>query len=76
MVGTMVNFIHTFKRNPHIFHFIGHGINDAGNHSIILEQTDGLGLELDTKNLKNLLSVCGASLKIVFLSACHSEGLS
>ena len=28
MVGTILNFMHTFYRNPHILHFIGHGIND------------------------------------------------
>ena len=60
--------------DPHILHFVGHGVYDPlKDHGILLmEDTHGNRQEVSNQQFADLLVQHGHSLRMVFLSACES----
>ena len=60
--------------DPHILHFVGHGVYDPVKDHGILLMEDGSGnrQEVGNKQFADLLVQHGHSLRLVFLSACES----
>lgn len=56
---------------PQVMHFSGHG---AAGGEIILEDNAGRRLPLPPDVLANILAEFRASLRLVFLNACYSQG--
>ena len=72
-MGTPINFIHVLSRNPHVLHFIGHGIKYENygkkEDCLVLENEDGSGQLVSSQKLKMILDVCNSKLDICFLSS-------
>ncbi len=59
------------QRQPHIFHFVGHGSAD-GEAVLFLRDADGLAEAITGDRLSPLLAGC-PSLRLVFLNACEGS---
>ena len=59
------------QRQPHIFHFVGHGSAD-GEAVLFLRDADGLADAIAGDRLSPLLAGC-PSLRLVFLNACEGS---
>lgn len=72
-MGTPMNFISAVSKNPHVLHFIGHGIKNETygkkEDCLILENEDGSGQLVSSQKLKMILDVCNSKLDVVFLSS-------
>lgn len=79
-IGTPINFISALTKNPHVLHFIGHGIKTEHygkkEDCLVLENEDGSGQLVSSQKLKMILDVCNSKLDVVFLSSCYSESES
>ena len=75
--GTPINFISVLSRNPHVLHFIGHGIKTEHygkkEDCLVLENEDGSGQLVSSNKLKMILDVWNSKLDVMFLSSWYSE---
>lgn len=60
------------QRQPHIFHFVGHGALTEGEGKLFLRSAEGEGVALAGDQLAPLLAGC-PSLRLVFLNACEGS---
>jgi hypothetical protein len=56
---------------PQVVHFSGHGSQE---HEVILEDDDGLSRPVGSSALEELFRLQGASVRVVVLNACYSQG--
>lgn len=60
---------------PHIFHFIGHGLFDGDRAFVVLEGEDGQAAPLDELTFREFFAGCKET-RIAFLNACQSATTS
>jgi hypothetical protein len=79
-MGTPMNFISAVSKNPHVLHFIGHGIKNEAygkkEDCLVFENEDGSGQLVSSQRLKMILDVWNSKLEVVFLSSWYSESES